>query len=175
MTVPKTDQVRIQNLGFDDLLKVMHHSFEVTTKMVGLSMTVYRFNNNELISQGVCSRNLDLDIEKDPDTTFARTATEAGLLEFLEDHDLSLALQGELMGPGIQGNREKLKEHTFFLFDIYDIKGGRYLDADERFEVFASITEWQARKGKNQFLFDIFGALLYAIIYEFNNLKQIPT
>jgi hypothetical protein len=30
------------------------------------------------------------------------------------------------MGPGIQGNREKLNKHELFIFDIYDIDNARY-------------------------------------------------
>ena len=36
------------------------------------------------------------------------------------------------MGPGIQGNRENLKEPTLLIFDVYDIDNGRYLPAADR-------------------------------------------
>jgi ATP-dependent RNA circularization protein (DNA/RNA ligase family) len=44
----------------------------------------------------------------------------------------SYALQGELIGEGIQGNPEKISGQRFYLFDVYDINEGRYLYADER-------------------------------------------
>jgi ATP-dependent RNA circularization protein (DNA/RNA ligase family) len=45
---------------------------------------------------------------------------------------IGLALQGELIGEGIQSNRYKIKGHEYHLFDAYDIQAGRYLDASER-------------------------------------------
>jgi ATP-dependent RNA circularization protein (DNA/RNA ligase family) len=45
---------------------------------------------------------------------------------------MNLALQGELIGEGIQGNREGLRGQDFYLFDIYNIDEGRYLPPDER-------------------------------------------
>lgn len=38
-----------------------------------------------------------------------------------------VAIQGELIGPGIQGNIYKLSKPEFRVFDIYDIMGGAYL------------------------------------------------
>ena len=47
----------------------------------------------------------------------------------------SLALQGELIGEGIQGNLYKLKGQHFYVFDIYDIDRGEYLVPLERHEL----------------------------------------
>lgn len=44
----------------------------------------------------------------------------------------NLAFQGELMGPGIQGNREGFTEHRWFVFDVWDIDAQRHLAAEER-------------------------------------------
>lgn len=44
----------------------------------------------------------------------------------------NIAIQGELMGPNIQGNREKLLKPTLFAFDIWDIDAQRHLPAAER-------------------------------------------
>lgn len=125
--IPKTDQERIQNIKAKDLEKYADDDFEVTIKLDGSSMTVYSFNDKV----GVCSRNLDLDWENDQETTFARVFIESGLKDFMTEHP-GLAIQGELMGPGIQGNREKLKDHTFFVFDVYDIEAGQYMDSELR-------------------------------------------
>lgn len=118
--IPKTDQERIQNrldvLTSDDL-------WEVTTKLDGSSMTVYWWEG----VFGVCSRNLDLKIDQ-VGNTFVDTAKSLFDGITLE----GLALQGELMGPGIQGNRENLKQHWFFVFDIWHIRDGRYLTSHER-------------------------------------------
>jgi ATP-dependent RNA circularization protein (DNA/RNA ligase family) len=50
-----------------------------------------------------------------------------------------LAFQGELMGPGIQGNRESFDEFKWFVYDIYDIKAGKYLAPLDRSEKCTSL------------------------------------
>jgi ATP-dependent RNA circularization protein (DNA/RNA ligase family) len=39
------------------------------------------------------------------------------------------------MGPGIQGNQEKLKAPDFFVYKMYDINTGAYLDAESRYNI----------------------------------------
>ena len=39
-----------------------------------------------------------------------------------------LAFQGELVGPGLQSNRDLLAEHHWLVFRAYDIKAGRFID-----------------------------------------------
>jgi ATP-dependent RNA circularization protein (DNA/RNA ligase family) len=45
----------------------------------------------------------------------------------MQDFD-NLVLQGELIGPGIQGNYYDLPQHEFFVFGVYAIKDGVYLN-----------------------------------------------
>lgn len=124
----KTDQERIQNLDVNKL----HGHYEVTMKLDGSSMTVYRHEGRF----GVCSRNLDL-IETE-DNSFWRVARERKIEEMMIELGLdNIAIQGELMGPGVQGNKEGLKELDFFVFDIFDEALG-YMNAfDRRFTIFA--------------------------------------
>ena len=147
----KTDQERIQNLwaGFgkkDETYIVSyegdetghtyyaekHHRYtkdtpyEVTTKLDGSSMTVY-FKDGDF---GVCSRNLDL-VETEGNT-FWKVANNANLREKLTIQGMNIALQGELMGPGVQDNPEKLADHEFYLFDVFDINTGKYWTAADR-------------------------------------------
>jgi RNA ligase (TIGR02306 family) len=127
-SIPKTDQERVQNLtkeikaAFDNNLL-----FELTEKLEGSSMTCY------LIEQefGVCSRNLDL--KRNDDNTLWKVAIEDKIelkmrIAGLDNH----AIQGELVGPGIQSNIYKLSKPMFFVFDIYDIKKGVYMNPVER-------------------------------------------
>lgn len=102
--------------------------YEVTMKLDGSSMTIYH-NNGEM---GVCSRNLELKInEENQDNTFVKLFLDADLQNIL--HELgNIAIQGELMGPGIQGNRENLKTHKFFIFDAQDLDRGVYFTQEER-------------------------------------------
>ena len=127
-SIPKTDQERVQNLtkeikaAFDNNLL-----FELTEKLEGSSMTCY------LIEQefGVCSRNLDL--KRTDDNTLWKVAIEDKIelkmrIAGLDNH----GIQGELVGPGIQSNIYKLSKPMFFVFDIYDIKKGAYMNPVER-------------------------------------------
>jgi ATP-dependent RNA circularization protein (DNA/RNA ligase family) len=43
----------------------------------------------------------------------------------------NIALQGEVCGPGIQGNNLGLKDLEFHLFNLYDIDSRIYLDYDD--------------------------------------------
>lgn len=126
--IRKTDQERIQNLQ-QEITEAYEcdAEFEVTIKLDGSSCTVYH-NNGEV---GVCSRNLELKLDQE-NNSFVYIAKSTGLLDALKELGENLAVQGELMGPGIQGNIEKLDKHELFIFDIYDIDAGRYLSPIER-------------------------------------------
>ena len=136
----KTDQERAQNLQSE--IAAEHHSgslFEVTVKLDGSSITVYH-KDGEV---GVCSRNLELKLnEENQGNTLIKTATNTGLLSALKALGKNIAVQGELMGEGIQGNREKLSEHNIFVFDIFDIDEQRYLNPDERLEVYETLSNY---------------------------------
>ena len=73
-------------------------TYEVTMKLDGSSCTIFRWEG-EL---RVCSRNLELKInEENKDNTFVATALKIG--DRIPD---GLAVQGEIMGPGVQGKRQ---------------------------------------------------------------------
>jgi RNA ligase (TIGR02306 family) len=114
--IPKTDQERIQNLKRE--LQTEFHSmfWEVTEKLEGSSMTTYIIDGEF----GVCSRNLDL--KRDENNTFWKVAIESGIEEKLRSLDIDIALQGELIGPGIQDNIYGLTKHEFRVFEAIDIK-----------------------------------------------------
>ncbi len=127
--IQKTDQERIQNMP--EILDDLEAEYEVSVKLDGTSVTVY-VNDGEV---GVCSRNLELKIsEENKDNSLVKLA---GLLTPVLKNipgtgSCNFAVQGELMGPGIQGNREALKEATFFVFDIFDINKGEYVTPQVR-------------------------------------------
>ena len=127
--IPKTDQERVQNLkreiaqAAEDGLK-----FEVTEKLEGSSMTVYLIDG----VFGVCSRNLDLK-ETEGNTLWEvsrRDNIEAKMRAVPTGGDF--AIQGELIGPGIQGNIYKLSKPEFRVFDVYNISGGFYMNPADR-------------------------------------------
>ena len=129
--IPKTDQERIQNLVTEVFETPENRDavYEVTVKLDGSSMTAY-WNNGEV---GVCSRNLELKInEENANNTLVKLLIDSGLEDAMFRLGYNYAYQGEAMGPGIQGNREQLKAHQFYIFDIYDINAGKYLTPFER-------------------------------------------
>lgn len=133
--IPKTDQPRIQNCthNFEKWVEA-GTVWEITEKIDGSSMTVY-VNHNELDEEGapkhgVCSRNLDL--KKDEFNSFWEAAIKESLIWKIASIGRSLAIQGELVGEGIQGNPYKLTGRQFFCFDIWDIDNQKYLLPEER-------------------------------------------
>ena len=135
--IPKTDQPRIQNCTrqFEEILK---DSWSITEKLDGSSMTVY-VNFKEFDEEanapkhGVCSRNLDL--KRDESNSFWEAAVKYDLIEKIASTGRSLAVQGELVGEGIQGNSYKLTGRQFFCFDIWDIDQQKYLLPSEMFKL----------------------------------------
>lgn len=128
--VPKTDQERCQNLRAEIFEDHRGELYEVTVKLDGSSTTIY-VKDGEV---NVCSRNINLC--ETEGNSFWKVAREQNivepLLQLCEECGEEYALQGELIGEGIQGNPEKLKGQKFYLFDIYSITEGRYLRRGER-------------------------------------------
>jgi tRNA-binding EMAP/Myf-like protein len=113
--IRKTDEERVQNLTkFYESYKA--HTMYVTEKLDGSSAT-YFLNNGEF---GACSRNLELSPTEDGNT-FWRVARELDLENKLREFGYNIALQGELIGEGIQGNPYKIKGQTVKFFNIFDI------------------------------------------------------
>lgn len=127
--IPKTDQERVQNLVEEVKAAVEAGSlFEISEKLEGSSMTCYLIDGEF----GVCSRNLDL--RETEGNTFWATARAEGIEEKMRTSGLSggYAIQGELIGPGIQGNIYKLSKPEFRVFDVYNIADGVYLTPEAR-------------------------------------------
>jgi len=120
--VPKTDQERIQNIDFTD---IADRTWEVTEKLDGSSMTVYHKDGKF----GVCSRNWAL---KETEGNSLWTQARRYDLEAVLEIEGNFALQGELIGEGIQGNPYRIRGQDFYIYDIYDINEQRYLSPVER-------------------------------------------
>jgi RNA ligase (TIGR02306 family) len=135
--ISKSSQERLQNqtkLLYED------GTFETTVKMEGSSMTVY-YNVTDEHYYGVCSRNnqLKLDDPINTDNAFVKTALQYDLHTKLTQLGMNIALQGELMGPGIQGNIENFATNRFFVYDIWDINNQRYFLPKDRRELVAQL------------------------------------
>jgi RNA ligase (TIGR02306 family) len=126
--IPKTDQERVQNLKREIAQAITDKlQFEVTEKLEGSSMTVYLIDG----VFGVCSRNLDL--KETTDNTFWQVARRDDIESKMRTVvGTDFAIQGELIGPGIQGNIYKLSKPEFRVFDVYNISGGFYVTPNKR-------------------------------------------
>lgn len=120
----KTDQTRIQAMP-KLLAKYKGQKFVITEKLDGSSMTIYNFNDEKEI----CSRNLK--VKEDEKNAFWKVNYKYDILNRIPT---GFAIQGELVGPGVQKNKYKLEELDVYFFDVYDINKAEYLfpeDAEE--------------------------------------------
>ena len=144
--LPKTDEERIQNLW--NMWKTLYvdELFVPTLKMDGSSCTVAYLDKqmsdywkgdgldvflfDEKIGEIiVCSRNLQLKYNED--SHFWRSAIASGVIEMLRCHRLPLAVQSEVCGPGIQGNKEKLATFELFVFGMFNYRSQEHLSWED--------------------------------------------
>jgi RNA ligase (TIGR02306 family) len=130
--IRKTDQERIQNLS-KQYEKFKQYPIEVTEKLEGSSCSVY-FNNHEF---GVCSRNIDL--KETEDNTFWKVANKYDLREEMSVLGLNIAIQGELVGAGIQGNIYNSSDYDFYVYDVFDIGKQEHMSAKDRYSITESL------------------------------------
>ena len=123
--IPKTDETRIQNFEVDFSFLPVGERVYITEKLDGTSFTCY-FNNGVF---GVCGRNWEL--SETDDNSLWRMAKMLELRAKLTAHGRNIALQGELIGAGINGNLYKLSDHKLYFFTGYDIDKGRRMFFDE--------------------------------------------
>jgi RNA ligase (TIGR02306 family) len=98
--------------------------YYITRKEDGSSGTYFIRNG----TFGVCSRRIHL---KESETNgFWRMARKYDIENVLKTAfpDKDIAIQGEVIGPGIQHNRLGLQELEFRLFNLFDINNRSYLD-----------------------------------------------
>jgi RNA ligase (TIGR02306 family) len=119
--VPKTDQERIQNVNRSTFDFYRTLSWEVTEKLHGSSCTFYVDGEGEF---HVCSRNLDL--KEDENNAYWKAARKYDIENKLKLAGLkNIAIQGELIGEGINGNQYK-SVLDFYVFDMYETKTYTY-------------------------------------------------
>jgi len=117
--IPKTDEERIQNcLGV--IKELANVPCVITTKVDGTSAT-FGIQNDKI---DVCSRNLSV---TEGNNIYWEMAHKYNILDILKEAQ-KFAIQGEIAGPGIQGNKLQLKEHELFVFNVRNLESNRYLD-----------------------------------------------
>jgi len=124
----KTDEERIQNLAKEFPIYKLA-KFYVTEKLDGSSVTYYVKDG----VFGVCSRNLDL--LEDENNTMWKFAITTGLRERMVGLGKNIAVQGEIIGEGIQGNPYKRIGQTVKIFNGFDIDKYDYLSLDSLLEL----------------------------------------
>jgi len=108
--VSKTDEERIQNLP-SLIEKIQGKEVYISVKHDGTSATYIMEDNHFRI----CSRNMELKIDGG---VYGRMALKYSLAALPDN----CVVQGEIVGPGIQNNREGLKEPEFRVFNVFDIE-----------------------------------------------------
>lgn len=126
---PKTDETRVQAYSESALAELNGKSFTITTKMDGSSLTVIKHKKDVI----VCSRNMALGENKT--NKFWAVVFKYDLKRKLKSLGRNIALQMELIGEGVQGNRYKIKGHEVRLFNVYDIDKRTYLSPHEMVEI----------------------------------------
>ena len=135
--LPKTDETRVQVLE-RVLGRHRGKTFYVTEKLDGTSFTAFLREGQF----GVCGRNLWMD-EADEGNILVRAARGMRLEEKLrqarERLGFDLAIQAEVIGPGIQKNKYGLKAVTLRVFNVLNVDAYRLLDHETMLEVLAEI------------------------------------
>ncbi len=121
--VPKTDETRFQNLG-REIIKNIGVECYITEKVDGSSFTFVKCN---LIDKPeFYSRNQAQNAE----TPFGYIYNKI-IAPIKEQFPENIAIQGEILGPTIQGNKYKLKDLALKVFNVYDIANTRYYEFEE--------------------------------------------
>lgn len=126
--IQKTDEERIQNLT-EEYEKYKKFRFFASEKMDGHSSTFF-LNDGEF---GVCSRNLQLIFN--PDNTYGRIIVSNNIEEKMRSFGRNIAIQGEIVGEGVQGNKYKLKGQKLLVYNIFDIDKFEYLSKEEMLKI----------------------------------------
>ena len=114
---PKTDEDN--GLSHPEIVKhTLSKPCIATLKLDGSSCTIVVIDGK---IAHVCSRNLSLkESDRNGFWIVAKKLAISGIS--------NCVIQGELMGPGVQGNQLKLTEPTLFVYQIRDLNEGRWLN-----------------------------------------------
>ena len=132
----KTDEIRIQNcpwvLDKDDTW-VLTEKVDGSSGSFCIRKEKHGFFRREKLEFYVCSRNRRL--FNDDGSSYWKVANrynlKSVLTSILKEQDLEwVAIQGEVIGPKVQGNKYKLTEPDLYVFNFITSKQGRWASAD---------------------------------------------
>lgn len=134
--IPKTDETRVQILA-SVLERHCGKRFVITEKLDGTSFTAFVREG----VFGVCSRNLLLDETDDNGLpAFANALDiEAQLRGAIQVFGFDIAIQGEVIGPGIQGNKYRLKAKTLYVFNVFNIERRGFVNQQGAHSILAAM------------------------------------
>ncbi|MFZ1554149.1 MAG: RNA ligase family protein [Anaerolineae bacterium] len=127
--IPKTDEPNFQSVPAM-IEALIGQPFYATVKADGSSGTIF-WDDDGVVR--ACSRNFEL--KDGPTTAVWQLVRKYDLAR----HRLPIALQFEIVGPGIQKNALGLKEVDLRLFNVWRIDQRRYLDFDDMLAVAQSL------------------------------------
>lgn len=117
--IHKTDETRVQVLQ-KQLDVAQGKVFVATEKVDGTSFTAFIRDGKF----GICSRNMEVDLEVDsPYSAITKKYKLKEKFERLRELvvGFDFAIQGEIIGVGIQGNKYKETEYECYLFNFFNI------------------------------------------------------
>ncbi|HIE27969.1 TPA: hypothetical protein EYP66_11850 [Candidatus Poribacteria bacterium] len=118
-------KIQSDSKRFDIETEKTHNFFANDILVHNSSMTAF-IKDGEF---GVCSRNLEL--RETDKNTFWIIARRDDIESKLRACGRNVAVQGEVIGPGIQKNRYKLKQPSLFIFNVFYIDNYKYADFKE--------------------------------------------
>lgn len=130
--ISKTDETRVQQddeMHFLECLK--GQPYYISLKLDGTSCTfIVDPRDGEY---HVCGRNYSY--KRSGSHSFWQVSDRYAVEEGLRSLGCRFALQGEIVGPGIQGNRMGLKSVDFYAFNVVDVESGAKLHLHEALAV----------------------------------------
>ena len=117
--IPKTDEPNFQS-NLLILEEVKDKYCTITLKYDGTSASFYK-KDDEV---GLCSRNLEKKLGCKDVYNFINKKHQ--ILDKLKNVMCDFVVQGEIVGPKIQGNPLGLSEPEFFVFDVYSLYYNSY-------------------------------------------------
>lgn len=120
--VRKTNETRLQNHP-EMLQQIKSRELIACRKEDGIPATYSYYNGTFLI----CSKNYALTQRNKNTEHYFAIADKFHLQEKLTKLNRNIALQGEIIGPRINGNKLQLKELIYHIVDIWNIDEKRYM------------------------------------------------
>lgn len=119
----KTDEPRLQS-NTEYLNKIKGRLIVITRKEDGSSGT-FSFKDGKF---GIHSRNTTLDEPETCTMQYFFVKDKFEIERKMTELNSNIAIQGEVIGPKINGNRMKLTEYDYRVFNIFDIDNQSYLN-----------------------------------------------